>query len=217
MQKITEMTREEIVALTQDNLKRMMDYECAENGIALLPMPQKPEEKKFEPDVKYYELGDMAFGTLEDAERVAEALKSVQIMKNSYDYAVGYDWKYLEPTSTKYEIVTRWAFSQARYETLRVAMAQQKQALDRYGKDVELYNKAQRKREDVCAYILEKYDETRDEIRNEDRLRGKFAEYLALADGAAHMAMTFLLKVETVTAVLREELDPAVLAQPLQQ
>lgn len=213
MTKITDMTRDEIVALSEQDLQRMMDYECAENGIALLPLPVKPVTENFDPDQKYYEIGDMCFVTLSDAERVMEALSGVQVFKDDYDSSVGYEHKFLAPETGRNEIVPRTCFSAELFDRIRVQLARQKELTEQYEKDIKLYQKAQHAREDTCAYILEAYNKANEEARYEQMIRGKFEQYLTLADGNRILAMHFLRKVETVPQELAEELAPETVPQ----
>lgn len=210
MRKITELTRDEIIALTDQDLQRMMDYECAENGIALLPLPEKPVIEKHEEDQKYYEIGDMCFLTLADAERVMEAINGVQVFKDSYDYSIGYDHKYLEPQDGKFEIIPKMCFSRDVFDSIRVKLSKQKELSTQYEKDLANYQKAQKQRESVCGYILDAYYKAHDEVSEEKRLREKFEQYLGLANGDRSTAMRFLRKVETVPAELAEELAPEI-------
>ena len=52
MKELDQMTHEEILKLSDSDVERLMDWECAREGIKLIDMPTEPEKKTFEFDTK---------------------------------------------------------------------------------------------------------------------------------------------------------------------
>ena len=102
MKKIGEMTEQEVLALSEQDVQNMIKFRMMEEGIKILDKPKKPELFEIEPaDQKVYVipiLNGYAFTDFEEAQKVADALREAKSFgKVDYDWdKLGSDFKYLE-------------------------------------------------------------------------------------------------------------------------
>ena len=102
MKNISEMTEQEIIALSDEDVQKMIKLRMMEEGIKLLDKPKVPELFEIEPaDTQYFSiplLDGFAFTDIEEATKVAEILKSAKSLRK-----VDYDWNRLG-SEYKYQI-----------------------------------------------------------------------------------------------------------------
>lgn len=102
MKNISEMTEQEIIALSDEDVQKMIKLRMMEEGIKLLDKPKVPELFEIEPaDTQYFSiplLDGFAFTDIEEATKVAEILKSAKsLRKVDYDWnRLGSEYKYLK-------------------------------------------------------------------------------------------------------------------------
>lgn len=94
MKGITEMTEQEILALTEEDVQKMIKLRMMEEGIKIMDKPKIPELFEIEPaDIQYFSiplLDGFAFTDINEATKVAEILKSAKSLRK-----VDYDWNKL--------------------------------------------------------------------------------------------------------------------------
>lgn len=101
MKKITEMTEQEILALTEEDVQKIIKLRMMEEGIKIMDKPQVPELFEIAPaDVQIFTipiLDGFAFTDMEEVTKVAEVLQNVNsLRKVDYDWnKLGSDYKYL--------------------------------------------------------------------------------------------------------------------------
>lgn len=80
MKGITEMTEQEILALTEEDVQKMIKLRMMEEGIKIMDKPKIPELFEIEPaDIQYFSiplLDGFAFTDINEATKVAEILKA---------------------------------------------------------------------------------------------------------------------------------------------
>lgn len=102
MKGITEMTEQEILALTEEDVQKMIKLRMMEEGIKIMDKPKIPELFEIEPaDIQYFSiplLDGFAFTDINEATKVAEILKSAKsLRKVDYDWnKLGSDYKFLK-------------------------------------------------------------------------------------------------------------------------
>ncbi len=102
MKGFTEMTEQEILALTEEDVQKMIKLRMMEEGIKIMDKPKIPELFEIEPaDIQYFSiplLDGFAFTDINEATKVAEILKSAKsLRKVDYDWnKLGSDYKFLK-------------------------------------------------------------------------------------------------------------------------
>ena len=81
------MTEQEILALTEEDVQKLIKLRMMEEGIKLLDKPKVPELFEIEPaDTQYFSiplLDGFAFTDIEEATKVAEILKKCKVFTKS--------------------------------------------------------------------------------------------------------------------------------------
>lgn len=90
MKGITEMTEQEILALTEEDVQKLIKLRMMEEGIKIMDKPEVPELFEIEPaDLKTFTIPffeGYAFTDMEEANAVAEALRNAKTLRKvEYD------------------------------------------------------------------------------------------------------------------------------------
>ena len=85
MKGFTEMTEQEILALTEEDVQKLIKLRMMEEGIKIMDKPKIPELFEIEPaDIQYFSiplLDGFAFTDINEATKVAEILKSAKSLR----------------------------------------------------------------------------------------------------------------------------------------
>ena len=91
MKGFTEMTDQEILALTEEDVQKLIKLRMMEEGIKIMDKPKIPELFEIEPaDIQYFSiplLDGFAFTDINEATKVAEILKSAKSLRK-VDYGI---------------------------------------------------------------------------------------------------------------------------------
>ena len=153
MKNISEMTEQEIIALSDEDVQKMIKLRMMEEGIKLLDKPKVPELFEIEPaDTQYFSiplLDGFAFTDIEEATKVAEILKSAKsLRKVDYDWnRLGSEYKYLKKSerykfngNSDFDILSGWAYSNELYAKISNFAAQNKVMKEQAEKDKKEYD-----------------------------------------------------------------------------
>ena len=189
------LTREEVVALTDEQLKRYVDYACAEQGIPMFPAPVAPTNPYS------LEKTDLAYGLpsgfvkdKEVVDAISALLAKTTVFESSYDYnGGGYNYRFLEPSR---EISVK-----AERFYLKTDLASAKDGLRKYESEKGSFEKLEqeyRKANDQRRVIVDEINEYVWGIQRESQkiieLNTRLDEYKAIAKGDEDLAKRFLIK-----------------------
>lgn len=210
MKPFDKLTEQELVALTEDEIQRYIDYACAENGVPLLPaLPAAPEVLNYEPDVKVYSVGHwLHFLHAEQAARVMETISEAAPIELDYlSVPIGVSSHAISTRrATEQTVTVEMAFSAARAAQLKDDLAGQKRAEDTYAKAKKDYDRAVSERESHAAEIRDAVEAAWEKHSRRESLRRDFERYLSLADGNAEIAARFLANAHRDAQVLLPDL-----------
>lgn len=189
------LTREEVVALTDEQRQRYVDYACAEQGIKLLAAPIKP----INPFI--IERKDTAYclpsGYVKDkatVEAIDDLLAKTVIFRTAYNYGMGYNYRHLEPTTSNVSC------NSERFYVKDDLMAAE-QGLTKYESDNNYFEKLEKeykeneeKKKNIVDGINTYVWDVQREVREINNLKAHFEEYKTLADGNEELAKRFLIK-----------------------
>lgn len=213
---IQDMSHDEILALTPEELDFLVKFRCAQQGVKIVVKPIAPEKYQIPNDqrVKAFKVGDFVFKTEQEAIRYAECMTSFPALyKEDYDWRNSHDCKYLKPIEgyeinklAQIEVV--YLFEKPTYDFHAGKLQQSNKEYGVYEKALELFNKEEKFMDYIKEEILTIYNNHRDEEFDYKDNLAKFGEYLQLANGDALMAKTFFLKAynprdKTLKRVLR--------------
>lgn len=208
MKKITEMTEQEILALTEEDVQKMIKLQMMEEGIKIMDKPQVPELFDIEPaDLEVFTipfLGDFAFTSMEDANAVAEALRNAKTLRK-----VEYDWnkmgsgckylvkkeKYSYSSSPDFSVNSEFVYSKELYTKISGFAAQNKVLKEQAQKDQEEYDAQLSEASEIISEIRSRVEEVKAKYERLERLVYKFAsDYYPLSDNNEDMAIKFMAK-----------------------
>ena len=208
MKKINEMTEQEIIALSNEDVQKMIKLRMMEEGIKLLDKPKVPELFEIEPaDIQYFSiplLEGFAFTNIEEATKVAETLKNAKsLRKVDYDWnKLGSDYKYLKKSerykfngNSDFDIISGWAYSNELYAKISSFAVQNKVMKEQAEKDEKEYEKRLSESAELIQEITGRVREVRNKYDRLETLSRKFAvDYYPLSDNDEDMAMKFMAK-----------------------
>lgn len=190
------LTEQELVALTEDEIQRYIDYACAENGVPLLPsLPPTPVTVSYEPDAKLYSVGHwLHFRHPEQAARVLEAIREAAPVETDYlSTPSGTTSTAISARrSSSLTITSEEAFSPERAESIKSELAEAKRQEDVYNKAKKAYDAAVSERDSYASEILDKVSTAWETHHRREGLRRDYERYLSLADGNREIAARFL-------------------------
>ena len=213
MKKINEMTEQEILALSENDIQNMIKFRMMEEGIKVIDKPKKPELFEIEPaDQKVYVipvLDGYAFTDFAEAQKVADALREAKsFRKVDYDWnKLGSNFKYLEKKDRytynnegDFSISEISVYSSKLYANIVDFAAQNKAMQKQIEKDMAEYDNAYAAASDITLEIRSRISEVREKHERLERLMHSFAnDYYPLSGNNEEMAMKFMSKAFTLT------------------
>ena len=213
MKKINEMTEQEIIALSDEDVKKMIKFRMMEEGIKLLDKPKVPELFEIEPaDTQYFSipiLDGFAFLNIEEATKVAETLKNAKsLRKIDFDWSeLRSDYKYLKKSeryrfsgNSDFDIISGWAYSIELYNKISDFAAQNKAMKEQAENDLKEYEKQLSESAELIQEITGRVCEVRNKYDRLETLSRKFAtDYYPLSDNNEDMAIKFMAKAYSLT------------------
>lgn len=213
MKGITEMTEQEILALTEEDVQKLIKLRMMEEGIKIMDKPEVPELFEIEPaDLKTFTFPffeGYAFTDMEEANAVAEALRNAKTLhKVEYDWnKLGSDYKYLVKKDKynysikpDFEVNCSFVYSSELYEKISNFAVQNKVMKEQAAKDQEEYDEKIQEASGIISEISGRVKEVKVKYERLNRLTYKFAtDYYPLSDHNEDMAMKFMAKAYSFT------------------
>ena len=192
MKKINEMTEQEILALSEQDVQNMIKFRMMEEGIKVIDKPKKPELFEIEPaDQKVYVipvLDGYAFTDFAEAQ-LGSNFKYLE-KKDRYTYNNEGDFSISEIS----------VYSSKLYANIVDFAAQNKAMQKQVEKDMAEYDNAYAAASDITLEIRNRISEVREKQERLGRLTHSFAnDYYPLSGNNEEMAMKFMSKAFTLT------------------
>jgi hypothetical protein len=187
MKRYSEMTPEELVALTDDQADRLVDIEVAFAAIkpTEVPVELTLEAAGITASVIGYKVADLVFRDEKDAQTVA----ALPVMKEAYSYSISYNYRWLEPTERKVEKVAFYR----QEDVLRVGAALKENESRRsvYDKQKSEFDRYLRETTEIATIVWNAIREAKDRINKIEAGKRAYQKYLDLADGNHSIAKKF--------------------------
>ena len=202
------MTEQEILALTEEDVQKLIKLRMMEEGIKIMDKPIIPELFEIEPaDVQIFTipiLDGYAFTDMEEVKKVAEALQNAKsLRKTDYDWQkLGSDYKYLIKKeryayrgNSDFDVMSGWVYSKELYAKITDFAVQNKAMKEQAEKDKKEYEQQLQDTSDIVAEIRERVSEVKDKYMRLNTLTRRFAvDYYPLSDNNEEMAIKFMVK-----------------------
>ena len=196
MKRYDEMTNEELYDLTEEQISILIDYECALEGIPLLPeKPIAPESRDFKPDTDIYEVKGMLFTNKEEAISVLGLLLNSNMV--NYSYSNGF--KRIIPLDDYYkpELKMEKYFSTEMYALIQEEKDSYDRILKQYQERQKDYDEAYKLRINIVKDITEAISCAQEEQYKKQKYTGEYKRYLKLSDNNKDIALNFLRNAHT--------------------
>jgi len=215
MKTLKEMTEQEVLSLTDEEVALRIKLKKAEEGIKLVPRPTKPSYFEIaEADKTVYtcELfgDDVCFESIEELNKLIELLVNSETKCSvTYDYnKAGSEYSYItSKMKTKGYSYKEWTatsskrvYSLEMYNKLVDMIAQNKKMKEQYEKELKEYENAindakwiEDEINDIVRAVRDKY------WKLEEYCRKFKIDYLPLSDNSEEVAMKFMDKAYSLT------------------
>lgn len=201
MKTFDELTDAEVLALTDAEIERYIDLECARAGVPLLPPEPGPEPEKpqADKDVTLYEVGGHSFREQEQALRVAAAINSEHPVETKYASGPGYQ-RIVGGPADEATVTTSSYFSRERWDAVGAELIAYEEAKQQWERERDEYRKAVSRRNSTVEWVVDRISTVREGERQRERYANLYLRYLGLADGDEVVARKFLLDAEPEAA-----------------
>lgn len=215
MKFIQDYTQEELVALTDEEVEKIIKVTLADNGLIIPVCPTMPSLKEIQgPDTIVYTVAgiesDICFTKKEIAEDAANILRSNYslLRRLQYDYNIGGEYKRVDPINTSYHfargiesiiVVEKRVYSQELYNRIHEDIEQNKKLEDQYDKLKETYDKQYEEAQEIRDEVWDAVNNARDKQYAKETKLNQFKEYLELADQNVDIAWKFMKKAYSVS------------------
>lgn len=195
MKPITDLTHEELLALTEEQVHKYIQLEYAEKGVPLeAHRPVPPEPVNAGPDDTCYTVAGLRFSDRDYAEEAADFLNRIpRLTTEGLVYSWREPWR-LVPENDELTVQTERHWTSEHYKRHESALTRYKEEKEEYDRALREFESTRDARLEAQKLVRGLVQEARDLERDREAVRSQFQEYLNLADGDSAMALRFLLK-----------------------
>ena len=201
MKRCNELTDEELLGLTDDQILKLVDYECALEGVPMLPTHPGPAPKKreFKEDDVVYAIGGVYVADSEHAKRILDVINEgplFTIETAPRDYATKLCVPLGKEAYHKPKIETVSCHSPEQWDHIKDTFAAYTTEVDAYTAKLKEYDEAFNERKDISENVWEAVRDAKDRDHEKSSIRYDFDRYLELTEGNKTIAMNFLIKAK---------------------
>lgn len=192
MKRYNELSDQELLDLTEDKIKYLIDLELAYNGIIPALEPTEPINpfKDLEPTEKAYEVGGVLYRSREDAD-IAAGLKAYLA---EYDYfGAGYNYQWLEKVRDL-SVATKNFYTQETVKAAKAQLKKYKEDKEQYDKDLKEYERFIHSQSEIESAVRSAVYAVGSKRYKIQQAVIRFGEYLKLAEGNKSIAWNFFTK-----------------------
>lgn len=204
MKRVYEMDETELLALTDEQTVKLVDYECALEGVPMLPPHPGPAPEKVTaaPDVTLYQVAGQKTLDHDHAKRILDACNSAQLFETG-NARNSYETVFLTPlTERSYsipKIETSSVHSPEQWDRIKNDFTSFSERKDEWDVINKAYQSALKERQSITDDVYSKISDARRHSYTREQLRTEFARYMELAEGNRQIALNFLEKVKDIS------------------
>jgi hypothetical protein len=183
-----EFIDEEMAALTTEEINNLIELEIAYDGILPVQCPESPklQDIGIVKDQEFFECNGEFF--IHEADAIA--FSKMAVFKESYNYNIGYDYKWLERINDM--PVKKVSYYSEDCITQRQKLIQERtQAKNEYSKKKEAYDKFTKATSSIRKDVWEKYYKALEKEQQVKYAKEQYAKYLSLAKNDEEIAIGF--------------------------
>lgn len=215
MKRIHELTELELLALTDTEVIKYIDYECALEGVPMLPPHPGPAPDKLTatPDVTMYTVAGQNTLDSEHATRILQACNSGTLLDTANarnDYSVTFVTPQTDRSYSAPKIETKQVHSPEQWDRIKNDYTNYADRKSEWDTHDRIYRDALKERASISDDVYDRISQARQHSYQRDNLRNEFTRYLELAEGNRQIALNFLEKVKDLSDFpeLRQEFCP---------
>jgi hypothetical protein len=204
MKRMNELSEQEILALTDEQIDTMIKYRMAEEGIKILSKPDQPNYTIIPPkdNTLYKTKGfTFVFVTLSTAQMFADLVKDYKSELHIKDWDKEYLKKY-NPDNYDFKelgtVQSEEIYSKELSIKIKDDISYNEKLKKEYDALMDEYKQADSDKKDVYREVWEKYYEVLNKYTNFNSMLHQYKAYLVLAEDNADIAMNFLKKAYTI-------------------
>jgi hypothetical protein len=196
---LRDYTGAELEELSEQQVQRLVDLECAEAGLPFAPDPPPPYAPlKQEHDVRLYQVGktDILVDRREKAEEIAAFLRQHELWTNEVDWRFGYV-SVGKRSEDALEVAAVDSYSLAKLQARKDALAKDAEAKKAHEEATQAYSKACEARQNVSDAVWKvAYAAWRFRGRREE-LEAQLKRCVELAEGNEAIGLRFFEKANS--------------------
>lgn len=214
MKRLKDYTREELINITDEEMKLLIEVEAMCEGVEVLEEPKYIEVTEVDaPNIEVYEVeaGGLVYASKEEAEKVVSFLNSINRGSLDYKYENGYDRKYYVPVDDLVAAKSIRAYLYEKYCQISKLLKANKNAKEVNDKLRSEYNDAVKGYNNIVAEVQEAIDNAIYEQQAEERYKKAYDRYIELANGDKEVAQKFFrntynyIDEDVIEAVFNED------------
>lgn len=203
MKTIKKLTEQEILSLTEEQLKNMVNLEKAKKGIKIMQKPQEPNYLKVpEKDCEIYycsSLGDLAFKDITELQSTLKHLKSLNSIGQKNYSSEGYFFKNeIKPRYSSEDwdkITSEKVFDEKVLIEAKETIKLNSRAKKEYEEKLSEWKQNQSESKEIYDFIYNKYNDVCEKFRKlENYVSIMRRDYVPLAEGDLLVALKFFDK-----------------------
>lgn len=190
-------TGTELETLTDEQVEKLINYECAEAGVPFAPEAPTPfVAAKPDNDVTLFQIGTLPIHTKDraTAEEVADFLAKHEFWTNGYDWKYGYENNFAQPVDRQFNIAKVETFSESKIAARKDQLAADKGLKERAQAEGKAYGEAMGRRSRISESVWGQVHNARQFDYERKRLIGQLDKCVELADGNAEIGLRFFTK-----------------------
>lgn len=190
MKRYEDLSRDELAALTQEELQWYIDIEIAYEGIT--PVPQPVPVPDFDPGIKQtvnaFEVCGLIVMNIKDAQTIA----AIDVYNSDYDYyGAGSNYKYLTEKYGNHEIRNVVFYKKDEVDRIKHQLKDRKEELERYSSDKREWDKYQDETRKCHERVMNAHYEALEYQRKLAYGKQQYERFLGLAEGDTGIANRF--------------------------
>jgi len=212
MKRYDELTHDELIMLSPEQVEKLIQLEIAEEGIKFVPEPTTPPKSQvdIQKSVVAYSVGGLLFENKADADNVA----LMPLLHEQSDWRIGYAYNYAEKMENV-AVEVKTYFTHDDLIRVRDELQTQETERRRYEHDREAWVKYKNETSDIRKRVLGAVEAAGDWEASVVNGTAAYQKYLDMADGNSDIAAIFFLDAhwneeglcERVLVMDKEKLD----------
>lgn len=207
MKRFSDLEHAEILALSEEDIKKYIEIEVAFAGIMPVPLPKKTtlEDVNIKKSDQYFQVHGILFKTEKDAAAFAE----MEVYQENYDWSISSDYRFAVRRDNC-AVVAVSLYEKADIYRLKSVLQDNKRKKEETEKEERAFDKYNEAVSSIRNSIWGLVAEAKDKQREIDSAQEAYNKYLELSEGNEEIAKNFFRnaykgKPELIEAILNEK------------